>query len=135
MAGVACFHSVEVALVLGCLDPSTTVRAWGSDPGFNGTLWLVHLPSAFGKRLCRSPEDFAGSPHSCRLTFLPFVPQGKSMGSGAGALAWPGIAFLAPQFAMSRGGFMEQIELIIIGRVLGALAIGAMIGFERTFSR
>lgn len=28
---------------------------------------------------------------------------------------------------------MEQTELIIIGRVLGALAIGAMIGFERTF--
>jgi putative Mg2+ transporter-C (MgtC) family protein len=28
---------------------------------------------------------------------------------------------------------MDQIDLIIIGRVAGALAIGALIGFERTF--
>jgi putative Mg2+ transporter-C (MgtC) family protein len=28
---------------------------------------------------------------------------------------------------------MELIDVVIIGRVLGALAIGAMIGFERTF--
>src|ERR1043165_7216338 len=28
---------------------------------------------------------------------------------------------------------MDHIDLVIIGRVMGALAIGAMIGFERTF--
>jgi hypothetical protein len=36
---------------------------------------------------------------------------------------------------MTVGALMGHDDLVIIGRVAGALALGAMIGFERTFHR